>query len=127
MKLAVGGAFPYPGAAASAGVALGLGTDGASSNNNLDMLEEMKLFALLQKHATGGPLGRCRPPRPWRSPAAGARGCWAGAPLEPGRAGRLPAAARRRRPSCRPATSTPTSPTRRSGSVVDTTVVAGRV
>jgi 5-methylthioadenosine/S-adenosylhomocysteine deaminase len=52
MKLAVGGAFPYPDAAA-AGVALGLGTDGVSSNSNLDMLEEVKLLALLQKHASG--------------------------------------------------------------------------
>ena len=52
MKLAVGRAFPYPEAAA-AGVALGLGTDGVSSNSNLDMFEEVKLFALLQKHASG--------------------------------------------------------------------------
>jgi 5-methylthioadenosine/S-adenosylhomocysteine deaminase len=54
MKLAVGRAFPYPRAAA-AGVALGLGTDGVSSNSNLDMLEEVKLLALLQKHASGDP------------------------------------------------------------------------
>jgi 5-methylthioadenosine/S-adenosylhomocysteine deaminase len=54
MKLAVGRAFPYPDAA-DAGIALGLGTDGASSNSNLDMLEEVKLLALLQKHATGDP------------------------------------------------------------------------
>ncbi|HIH72317.1 MAG: 5-methylthioadenosine/S-adenosylhomocysteine deaminase, partial [Thermococcales archaeon 44_46] len=32
-----------------AGVNLTLGTDGAASNNNLDMLEEMKLAALLHK------------------------------------------------------------------------------
>jgi 5-methylthioadenosine/S-adenosylhomocysteine deaminase len=50
MKLAVGGVFPYP-AAAAAGVHVALGTDGASSNNNLDMLEEVKLLALAQKHA----------------------------------------------------------------------------
>jgi 5-methylthioadenosine/S-adenosylhomocysteine deaminase len=54
MKLAVGGVLPYPGAA-RAGVALGLGTDGVSSNSNLDMFEEVKLFALTQKHATGDP------------------------------------------------------------------------
>ncbi|MDI3475686.1 MAG: 5-methylthioadenosine/S-adenosylhomocysteine deaminase [Thermococcaceae archaeon] len=33
----------------NAGVNIGLGTDGAASNNNLDMLEEMKLAALLHK------------------------------------------------------------------------------
>jgi 5-methylthioadenosine/S-adenosylhomocysteine deaminase len=54
MKLAVGRAFPYPEAAA-AGIRLGLGTDGVSSNSNLDMLEEVKLLALLQKHAAGDP------------------------------------------------------------------------
>ncbi len=32
-----------------AGVTVGLGTDGASSNNNLDLLEEMRLAALLAK------------------------------------------------------------------------------
>jgi 5-methylthioadenosine/S-adenosylhomocysteine deaminase len=54
MKLAVGGAFPYPDAR-RVGVPLGLGTDGVSSNSNLDMFEEVKLFALLQKHTTGDP------------------------------------------------------------------------
>jgi 5-methylthioadenosine/S-adenosylhomocysteine deaminase len=52
MKLAVGGLLPYPRAAA-AGVRLGLGTDGVSSNSNLDSFEEVKLFALTQKHASG--------------------------------------------------------------------------
>src|SRR5206468_8995301 len=52
MKLAVGGAFPYP-RAARAGVAVGLGTDGVSSNSNLDMFEEVKLLALGPKHARG--------------------------------------------------------------------------
>jgi 5-methylthioadenosine/S-adenosylhomocysteine deaminase len=50
MKLAVGGAFPYP-AARAAGVRVGLGTDGAGSNDSLDLLAELKAFALIQKHA----------------------------------------------------------------------------
>lgn len=54
MKLAVGGAFPYA-RAAERGVAIGLGTDGVSSNSNLDMYEELKLFALLQKHEARDP------------------------------------------------------------------------
>ena len=52
MKLAVGGLLPYPGATL-AGVPLGLGTDGVSSNSNLDSFEEVKLFALSQKAASG--------------------------------------------------------------------------
>jgi 5-methylthioadenosine/S-adenosylhomocysteine deaminase len=50
MKLAVGGVFPLP-AARAAGVATGLGTDGAGSNDSLDLLADLKLFALSQKHA----------------------------------------------------------------------------
>jgi 5-methylthioadenosine/S-adenosylhomocysteine deaminase len=52
MKLAVGGVFPYP-AARQAGVAVGLGTDGAGSNDSLDLLADLKAFALTQKHAAG--------------------------------------------------------------------------
>jgi 5-methylthioadenosine/S-adenosylhomocysteine deaminase len=52
MKLAVGGVLPYP-AARRAGVAVGLGTDGAGSNDSLDLLADLKLFALSQRHASG--------------------------------------------------------------------------
>ncbi len=50
MKLGVGRVMPYNRLVAE-GVNVALGTDSASSNNNLDMLEEMKVAALLQKMA----------------------------------------------------------------------------
>ena len=50
MKLAVGKVFDYPSARA-AGVGVGLGTDGAGSNDSLDLLADLKLFALAQRHA----------------------------------------------------------------------------
>jgi 5-methylthioadenosine/S-adenosylhomocysteine deaminase len=37
------------------GVAVGIGTDGAASNNDLDMFEEMRLAALLPKGISGDP------------------------------------------------------------------------
>lgn len=49
MKLAVGGIFRY-GDARSRGIPVGIGTDGAASNNSLDLLQEVKVFALLQHH-----------------------------------------------------------------------------
>jgi 5-methylthioadenosine/S-adenosylhomocysteine deaminase len=53
MKLAAG-AMPYK-AMLEAGVLISLGTDGAASNNNLDMLESMKFAALLQKLMSADP------------------------------------------------------------------------
>ena len=48
MKLATGRALPYAELKA-AGATIGLSTDGCSSNNNLDMFEEMKFASLYQK------------------------------------------------------------------------------
>lgn len=48
MKLASGGVAPLP-EMFEAGVSVGLGTDGAASNNSLDMFETMKVCALLHK------------------------------------------------------------------------------
>ncbi len=54
MKLATGSIFDYP-AARAAGLRVALGTDGPASNNNLDMIEEMKVLALVQKHRAADP------------------------------------------------------------------------
>jgi len=84
MKLAVGAVFPYP-AAREAGVAVGLGTDGAGSNDSLDLLADLKLFALAQKHAAADPTAIAAEDA-WavatgaRAPLLGA----AAAPLRPG-------------------------------------------
>ena len=54
MKLGVCGVFPFR-KLKEKGAQIALGTDGVASNNNLDLLEEMKIGALLQKHHS------CRP------------------------------------------------------------------
>jgi 5-methylthioadenosine/S-adenosylhomocysteine deaminase len=82
MKLAVGGVFPYP-AAKAAGVGIGLGTDGAGSNDSLDLLADLKLFALAQKHAAADPTA-IEAGEAW-AVATGSRAPLLGAtPLEPG-------------------------------------------
>ncbi len=82
MKLAVGGVFPHP-AARAAGVAVGLGTDGAGSNDSLDLLADLKTFALAQKHAAADPTA-IDAAEAW-AVATGARAPRLGAtPLQPG-------------------------------------------
>jgi 5-methylthioadenosine/S-adenosylhomocysteine deaminase len=53
LKLASG--FEPPSLLLQRGVNVGLGTDGAASNNRLDLFMEMRLAALLAKGATGDP------------------------------------------------------------------------
>ena len=54
LKLAVGAVFRYD-AARERGIPVGLGTDGAGSNNSLDLFQDVKVFALLQKHEARDP------------------------------------------------------------------------
>jgi 5-methylthioadenosine/S-adenosylhomocysteine deaminase len=124
LKLAVGGVLPYP-AAARAGVRLGLGTDGVSSNSNLDSFEEVKLLALSQKHATGDtsalPASEALAiARGLRSPALN------GTPLEAGRPADF-LLLRGHDPELSAGDLDADLVYAASGAVVDTTVVAGEV
>jgi 5-methylthioadenosine/S-adenosylhomocysteine deaminase len=124
MKLAVGGELSYP-LAARAGVRLGLGTDGPSSNSNLDMFEEVKVFALKQKHANRDPSVLPAPEalaiaRGLRSPILG------GTPLEVGQPADF-LLVRGSDPELSAGDLDADLVYAASGAVVDTTVVAGEV
>ena len=54
LKLASGGPMRYT-ALRDAGVNVLVGTDGAASNNSLDLYADLKFAALMAKHATGDP------------------------------------------------------------------------
>jgi 5-methylthioadenosine/S-adenosylhomocysteine deaminase len=125
LKLAVGGVFPY-GGARHHGIPVGLGTDGAASNNALDMLQDVKHLALMQKHAARDPAAM--PASEAWAVATGQR-----APLL-GQSGRIAAGepadfllVRADAPELTPGDLTANLVYATSGSVVDTTVVAGRV
>jgi 5-methylthioadenosine/S-adenosylhomocysteine deaminase len=126
MKLAVGGVLPYP-AARAAGVAVGLGTDGAGSNDSLDLLADLKTFALMQRHASGD--ATVLPAPEAFEIASGAR-----APLLSGGAGSLTPGApadflllRGNSPELGIGDLASDLVYAASGSVVETTVVAGRI
>lgn len=125
MKLAVGGPFPYA-RARERGARVGLGTDGPGSNNSLDLLSDAKLFALMQKHAAGDPAA-VTAAETWeiatgsRSPLLGGRAALAaGAPADF-------LLVRADAPELAPGELVANLIYAASGSVVDTTVVAGRV
>ncbi|MEA1911820.1 MAG: amidohydrolase [Spirochaetota bacterium] len=54
MKISTGGVFPYR-KLKDRNIKIMLGTDSCASNNNLDMFEDMKMAALLQKFYTNDP------------------------------------------------------------------------
>ncbi len=123
MKLAVGGVFPHP-AAKAAGVAVGLGTDGAGSNDSLDLLSDLKTFALAQKHAAADPTA-IDAAEAW-AVATGARAPLLGAgSLAPGEAADF-LLLRAGSPALGVGDLTSGLVYAASGAVVDTTVVAGR-
>lgn len=124
MKLAVGGVFPHP-AARAAGVAVGLGTDGAGSNDSLDLLSDLKSFALIQKHAAAAPTA-IEAAEAW-AVATGARAplLGAGEPLTPGAAADFLLLAANA-PELQIGDLTADLVYAASGSVVDTVVVGGR-
>jgi 5-methylthioadenosine/S-adenosylhomocysteine deaminase len=107
-------------------VGVGLGTDGAASNDGLDLLADAKVLALLQKHDAGDPAAMTAAEAldlatGTRSAALGGRGLVVGAPCDlvlvdpdaPQLVGGADLAT--------------TLVYAGSGAVVDTTVVAGRV
>jgi 5-methylthioadenosine/S-adenosylhomocysteine deaminase len=125
LKLADGGIFPY-GKARKNGIPVGLGTDGAASNNSLDLFQDVKYLALMQKHAA-------RDPAAMPAPEAWAVATGQRAPLL-GQSGRIAVGepadfvlVRSDAPELTPGDLMANLVYAASGSVVDTTVVAGRV
>jgi 5-methylthioadenosine/S-adenosylhomocysteine deaminase len=106
-------------------VAVGLGTDGAASNNSLDLLADLKVFALLQKHAAYD--STALPAAEALAIAQGRRSpLLAGGPIEVG----APAdflLVDTSLPEMNPGAVVDNLVYAASGSVVDTTVVAGEV
>jgi 5-methylthioadenosine/S-adenosylhomocysteine deaminase len=124
MKLAVGRQFPYL-EAVHAGVAIGLGTDGAASNNSLDLFQDMKVLALAQKFANDDPSTLAAAEvlaiaSGQRSALLGGRGLVVGAPADF-------LVLRSESPEVVPGDQSANLVYAATGAVVDTTVVGGRV
>ena len=124
LKLAVGRIFPYA-VARHHRVAVGLGTDGASSNNGLDMLQDVKVFALLQKYAANDPAA-VPAEEAWQVATGGLAPALGGAPLAVGAAADF-LLVRVDDPEVAPGYLTDNLVYSAPGTVVDTTVVDGRV
>ena len=124
MKLAVGAAFDLA-AARGRGIPVGIGTDGAGSNNSLDLLADAKHLALLQKHEAAD--AAAAPAEEVLAIVAGRRAPLLGAgELAPGEAADF-LLARTDRPELGIGSLAAGLVYASSGAVVDTTVVAGRV
>ena len=124
LKLASGRIFPYA-TAAAAGVRIGLGTDGVSSNNSLDLLADVKTLALVSKHEAGDPT--VLPAEEALAIATGQRSpLLGGAPIAVGARADL-ALVELDRPELTPGELTANLVYAASGAVVDSTVVAGEV
>ena len=118
------------------GIPVGLGTDGASSNNSLDLLGDVKVLALLQKFGDDDPAS-LPAPEAWavaagalaprlRAPATGVLAVSAAAELHVGEAADF-FLARRDAPELAPGHLLDNLVYAANGSVVRTTVVGGRV
>lgn len=124
MKLGVGRAFPHS-SARRRGIPVGLGTDGASSNNCLDLLREAKLASILQKYVESDTtvLGAAEA---WALVTGATAALLGGTSIEVG----APAdflLLRADAPELAPGHLLGNLVFAASGAVVDTTVVAGRV
>ncbi len=124
LKLAVSRVFPYAKMRAH-DIPVGLGTDGASSNNSLDLLADLKVLALLQKFELDDPAA-LPAAEAWQvatgalAPALGATPVAVGEPADF-------ILARATAPELTPGHLLDNLVYAASGSVVTTTVVGGRV
>ncbi len=124
LKLATGRTLPYE-AARCAGIAIGLGTDGVASNNSLDLFSDVKLLALMSKFNSDDPSvlpasDALAVARGQRSALLGGRELEVGAPADF-------LLLRTDVPEMFPGKLDANLAYGSSGSVVDTTVVAGEV